>query len=118
MVHRTAIDRVVRAVENVVPVADEADSSHPVPRLLCPLDVCYISSVSSQPRGELEEATVGNGGSVVVTTVLGKDLPFEAAIAHCRIPAGGHVVENICSKFDPRGLGWVRIGILGGGHSR
>ena len=72
-----AVPGVVGAVVDIVAVAVyQSDPCHPVIRLLGPVAVRAVSSVSSQARGELEEGAVGNAGFVVESGVFGVELPL------------------------------------------
>lgn len=97
MVDPGAVDVVVGAVKDVVVSADESDARGPVVDFVGPVGVGLVAGEPGQPRGDLEEAAVGNAVLVVPAGGGGGVLPFETTAASVGgvVPAGDVVVEGV-----------------------
>ena len=91
-------------------MTDQTNGARPVVAFGSPVGVCLVSSVPSQPGGELKECSRRYSVLVVVSSVEGENLPSQAPTTGLLVPAVDLVVENVYGEIEP---GW---GVGGAGE--
>nr|POE74665.1 hypothetical protein CFP56_37196 [Quercus suber] len=105
VIYPCAIDRVVRAVEDVEFAVDQPDGTHPIPGLLRPVHVRLVPREASQPRRDLEESAVTDAIFVMKTLSGLEHLPRQAAGTGGRVPARPLGVEHGVREVEPKRRG-------------
>ncbi|KAI6772186.1 hypothetical protein HG530_003144 [Fusarium avenaceum] len=82
-------------------VGDDASFDVPFPDLLGPVGVSLVACIQRQARGDVEEATVGDGVLVIETSVPLEDLPAHATTAVFIVPATDVFVEDTLNLGEP-----------------
>lgn len=91
----------VRAVKVALVGGRQSEAVGPLVRAHRPPRIRRVARVAREPRGQLEEAAVGDGVLVAVPVVEGVDLPAQAAAAARGVPAQRLRVEDGLRERQP-----------------
>lgn len=80
----SAVLEFVRTIPNSIVLGNHADILAPLVSFLCPVEIGLVPSISSQTSAEVEEAAIGNGVLVVVSSVELRNLPSQSAATGAR----------------------------------
>jgi hypothetical protein len=89
-----AIDLRVSTVENIVRAIKKTSGVHPVPSAVCPLDIGLVTSIASEPSGDLKERAIRDCVLVEISSIRLKDLPLQATTTGSSLSARPLRVED------------------------